>query len=272
MAVIEHIENELFTLSHSIDKKPSVTDFHPHIHDYYELFCFVKGDANYSVEGNLYKLQSGAIMLMRPSETHKLVLNSSDEYERYVLNFSPSLLSSMGLSKELLSAFKERELGQKNLYLPSEFSHVSPLLFFEKMFLESKVINPRDAVLSNFASLLCQIKLAFSKKDEQQSTENQLERDIIWFVNENLTRDITTNDIADYVHLSPSQVSRIFKRATGTSIHDYIITKRLILFNKLVDRGESISSAYKKCGFSDYSSFYRLYKKRFGASPSKKHL
>lgn len=272
MAVIENIENELFSLSHSIDKKPHDTDFHPHIHDYYEIFCFVKGDANYSVEGNLYKLQTGAIMIMRSLETHKLVINSSSEYERYVLNFSPSVLSAMGLSKNLLSAFKDREIGQKNLYLPSEFSHVSPLSFFEKIFLESKVINSADAVLSNLVSLLCQINLAFSKKDEQERCENQLERDIIWYVNENLTSDISINDVAKYVHLSPSQVSRIFKHATGTTIHDYIITKRLILFNKLIDKGESIFSAYKACGFSDYSSFYRLYKKRFGVSPSKKHL
>ena len=270
MAVIEQIKGELFHLSHSIDENPQIADFNAHIHDSYELFCFVNGDANYSVEGNLYKLQSGAIMLMRSSETHKLVLNSSCEYERYVLNFSPSILLDTGFSRSLLAPFRDRGIGQKNMYLPSEFSHVSPISFFEKMFLERDVLNDNATVVSNLCALLCQICLAFSKKNEQSNSENLVERDIIWFVNENLTRDITTNDVASYVHLSPSQVSRIFKRATGTSIHDYIITKRLIRFNKLIDKGESVLNACKLCGFNDYSSFYRLYKKRFGVSPSKK--
>lgn len=270
MAIIKQIKGKHFHLSHSIDKDPQITDFDAHIHDSYELFCFVNGDANYSVEGNLYKLQSGAIMLMRSSETHKLVLNSSEEYERYVINFSPSILLGTGLSRTLLAPFRDRGLGQKNMYLPSELSHILPVSFFEKMFSESELVDASAVVFSNLSALLCQICLAFSKKNEQSDSENLVERDIIWFVNENLTRDITTSDIANYVHLSPSQVSRIFKRATGTSIHDYIITKRLILFNKLTNKGESALSACKLCGFNDYSSFYRLYKKRFGVSPSKK--
>lgn len=270
MAIIEHIENELFSLSHSIDKTPKDTDFPPHIHDVYELFCLVKGEVNYSVEGHFYNLHSGAIMLIRSSENHKLLVNKSSEYERYVLNFSPSLLS--GFSKELLNPFRQRELGEKNMYLPSEFEHVVPLFYFEKMFSESKYAPSRDVVLASLCALLCEINVAFCKKDELALGDSSIEKKIISYVNENLTNDINTSDVAEYVHLSPSQVSRIFKRATGTSIHDYIITKRLILFNKKLSKGISIVQASRECGFSDYSAFYRLYKKRFGFSPSKKHL
>ena len=53
MAVIEQIKGELFHLSHSIDENPQIADFNAHIHDSYELFCFVNGDANYSVAASV---------------------------------------------------------------------------------------------------------------------------------------------------------------------------------------------------------------------------
>ncbi len=269
MSTLRCIKGELFEVSHSIDKCPKESDFTSHIHDGYELFCLVKGDVDYIVEGNLYKLKQGAIMLMRSSETHNLVVNKSMEYERYVLSFMPNFILSNGFSRELLSPYRERGLGEKNLYLDDEFEHISPLLFFEKIFKEAEYISEKDAVLSNLASLLCEIKIAFDKKGEIKNETNQKENEIISFVNDNLTKDITIQTIANHLHMSESQVSRVFKKATGTSVHNYIITKRLILFNKKISKGKGITQACHECGFHDYSSFYRLYKKRFGHPPAK---
>lgn len=270
MGILQSIEGEGFALSHSIDIAPRDTDFPSHIHDCYELFCLVKGRVDYVVEGRLYKLRSGAIMLMRSSETHKLVVNKSSEYERYVLNFTPSLLLNAGFSAELLAPYRKRGLGEKNLYLPEEFEYAQPVSYLEKMIFEGECINNRDAILSGLASLLCAISVAFNKKQEQAREVAPVEKEIISFVNENLINDITIEKIADHVHISPSQVSRIFKSATGTSPHNYIITKRLIMFNKKISKGKGAIEACYECGFRDYSAFYRLYKKRFGKAPSKK--
>ena len=266
MAILHQIELYGIEFSHSIDKAPRDEDFLPHIHDTYELFCLVKGDVDYMVEGNLYKLRAGAVMLMRSSETHKLVVNKSTEYERYVLNFAPSVISRACFSAELLSPYRKRALGEKNMYTPSELSTM-PVTYFERMIEESAYINEKVGVLPSLLSLLCDISSAFSKKEENGG-ELQRDREIINYVNDNLTSDITIEKIAAWAHLSPSQVSRIFKNATGTSVHSYIIAKRLILFNKKVSRGKGVIEACHECGFYDYSSFYRLYKKRFGKAPT----
>jgi AraC-like DNA-binding protein len=54
----------------------------------------------------------------------------------------------------------------------------------------------------------------------------------------------------------------------GNTVYDYILSKRLILFNEKVKSGVPVVLASLDCGFNDYSSFYRLYKKRFGVCPS----
>ncbi len=265
MAHLSHYEGEDFSFSHSYDKEPKDCYFPLHIHDNHELFCLVKGDVGYIVEGRRYKLYPGTLLLMRSSESHKLIVNSTSEYERYVINFSSDFLLKNGFDSTILSPLFARELGQKNRYSPKDFSNLSPISFFEKLEAESKIITPKCAVLSNLSALLCCINVAFLRKSNRDSDESG----IISFVNENLTKDLTVSEIAEYAHLSPSQLSRVFKKLSGTSVHEYILSKRIILFHEKVKAGMGATQASTECGFRDYSSFYRLYKKRFGCAPTK---
>ena len=259
MAIITHFQGEDFTFSHSYDIEPKDNHFPLHIHDTHELFCLVKGKVGYIVEGHKYKLYPGTLLLMRSSESHKLIVNECSEYERYVINFNTEFLTENGFDKKLLAPYFNRDLGQKNRYLPKDFSHLTPLSFFEKIEIESKIVGEKNAVLANFTALLSSLNLAFLNKSSKDTDESG----IISFVNDNLTKDITIEEIAANVHLSPSQLSRVFKKLTGTSVHEYIF------FQEKLRLGESSVKASAECGFHDYSSFYRLYKKRFGTSPTK---
>ena len=88
MALINSFSGESFSFSHSIDDEPQDSYFPLHIHQSHELFCLVKGNVGYMVEGRKYRLYPGTALLMRSSESHKLIVNESTEYERYVINFS----------------------------------------------------------------------------------------------------------------------------------------------------------------------------------------
>lgn len=266
MAVISYYKGDGFTFSHSCDKEPIDTHFAMHIHRDHEIFCLVRGKVGYMVEGRKYRLYPGTVLLMRSSESHKLIVNESEEYERYVINFSTDFLVKNGFDISLLSPYLNRELGQKNRYLVKDFGIFSPIYFFEKIEKEAQVVLPKDAVLANLCSLLSAINVAFLSKSNSESEDGS----IISYINENLTNDVSIAEIASHMHLSPSQLSRVFKALTGTSVHEYILTKRLILFHEKLKQGKGAVKASSECGFCDYSSFYRLYKKRFGCPPTKK--
>lgn len=264
---MDYIQGDGFSISHTITKAPRDDDFELHIHESYELLCVVKGSVSYIVEGHKYKLSEGALMLMRSSETHKLVVEKSTEYERYVLNFLPSLVSKIGLSRELLAPFKDRNIGEKNLYLSEEFKYLPPAVYFERAFSDIEMSRENDAIISLLSSLLLEIKRAFDNKEEFITRKRTISEEIISYINDNLKNDITIEKIANSLHISKTQVSREFKSAVGTSVYDYVLTKRLILFNKRAGKEKNIQKLSQECGFHDYSSFYRLYKKRFGVSP-----
>ena len=91
-----HFKSEEISISHGIDKKPLDRKFELHLHKSFEIFCFISGNADYMVEGKIYSLRPGCIMLMRNTELHKVLINTNEPYERYVINFYPEELIKLG--------------------------------------------------------------------------------------------------------------------------------------------------------------------------------
>ncbi len=267
MSVIEEFYNDEIEISHSINDFPINEDFFMHIHDLYEILCFVSGEADFIVEGNSYKMKSGCIVIARASESHKINIKGTEAYERYVINFSPEYLLRCGFSPEIFKAFEDRKIGEKNVYFPDELEGIYPIEFFRKFFYDSKHNNWEDVYKARIATLLCSINSAFYNKSSisgNRYTHNKL----IDYVNKNLFGDVSLEKISCDLHLSISQVNRNFKDLTGSTVHNYVISKRLIAAQKMISEGKSANEACQLSGFNDYSSFFRIYKKRFGVSPT----
>ena len=266
---MDKYKSSLIGYSHNVSEEPHDSDFKLHVHKDYEFFCVVSGNVGYVVEGRVYPLRPGSLMLMRNAEIHKLIVYENERYERYTLNFSPELLLSRGFSPSIMDAFTKRGLGERNLYEPTDFSGITPLGIFRQIeALDGKMVN--DDFLSAYVSaLLCAVNTAFyGKEPDAKAEEVGFEQRVIDYINEHILDDISLNDVANEMHISASQLNRIFNKLTGTSVYNYILSKRLVYARGLIERGEGAISACQSCGFKDYSSFYRLYKKRFGCSPA----
>ena len=98
------------------DTEPKQSDYRMHMHDDYEIFCFLSGDAKYAVEGMLYPLCRGDILLMRRSESHHLVLLSDATYQRITVNFLLSETKNNDFFNKIMTPFNERPLGKFNRY------------------------------------------------------------------------------------------------------------------------------------------------------------
>ena len=47
----------------------------------------------------------------------------------------------------------------------------------------------------------------------------------------------------------------------------YLTKKRLVLAKNLLRKGIPIHNIYQECGFQDYTSFFRTFKKEYGITP-----
>lgn len=68
---------------------------------------------------------------------------------------------------------------------------------------------------------------------------------------------------------SPYHFARAFKRATGQSVHQYVIARRLAAGRDLLETTPlSIAEVAEQVGFADHSHFARAFKRCYGVAPS----
>lgn len=246
-------------LSHTQTEKPSQKYFHMHSHVHTELYCFVEGQAVYNVEGTVYPLQPGDILIMRPGEAHRAQVNETVPYERICMNFDAGMLDSLDPEHVLTQAIFRRRAGTRNHYRMGQAGLDAMKRMTER--------STRMHILGNLILLLQTISEQFSAEQTQTESSDTLEFRVIRYINKNLDRELTLQGLCDRFFVSRTQLCRLFKQVTGTSVGRYITGKRLLMARQWLLQGIKPTQVYAACGYSDYSTFFRAYTKFFGHSP-----
>lgn len=228
-----------------------------HTHDCYELYCFLKGDVKYFVEGTIYDLKPGDLLIMKKSEAHSLLVNSNSPYERILVFFNEE--SIIGNDNKLLSFIDRKPLGKNNRYRAVDLKK------FDYMYLLEKMCKLKDkSKISAYLTVLIN-ELSSIKRSDGRYTDNTAE--IIAYINQHITENLSLDNICEHFFISKTHLIRKFKALTGTTVWDYIVTKRLVQARLLLQKGEKPTDVFLKCGFNDYCSFFKAYKQKFGVSP-----
>lgn len=88
------------------------------------------------------------------------------------------------------------------------------------------------------------------------------------FIKNNLNEDLSLDTLANQFFMSKFHMLHVFKEKMNISIHKYIVIRRLELAKVLILSGEAISKVHESCGFKDYVTFYRAFRKRYGMAPA----
>lgn len=89
------------------------------------------------------------------------------------------------------------------------------------------------------------------------------------YIDEHYTEKIDLNSLSQMFHFSVSSLCHVFKSDFGISIKKYILQKRINGCHLALLQGEHSEAVCEAFGFSNYSTFFRAYKKQFGVAPSK---
>ncbi|MCJ8282358.1 MAG: AraC family transcriptional regulator [Rivularia sp. ALOHA_DT_140] len=91
---------------------------------------------------------------------------------------------------------------------------------------------------------------------------------IIDYIQVYLDSDLSLNQLAASVQMSPHYFSRLFKETTGFTPHQYVINCRIERAKNLLKQGKlSIAEIAKEVGFVDQSHFHRYFKRKLGITP-----
>lgn len=95
-------------------------DFDVHHHDFYEVYLFLKGNAEYWIEGRRVSMAPGDFILINLTELHRsIILPESTDYERIVLWINKDYLQSLSTTSDLSQCFDSANPSHKNRVRPS---------------------------------------------------------------------------------------------------------------------------------------------------------
>ncbi|MCR5740427.1 MAG: AraC family transcriptional regulator [Lachnospiraceae bacterium] len=263
----EHEADGIYT-RHVREEHADGSGYRMHIHERCELYYFIDGKADYLVEGAQYHMKRGSLLVMSPGEVHRTKLLADGVYERYAVNFPIDMFDQIDPERRLMCLYTERALGQMNLYEKPGYEEL-----FERLCSEFE--DDYDRKLTAYRLIMEILSGLESDYDEaceagtnrKSRKKSSLSEKILKYVNNHISDDLSIPLLADKFYVSSSQIGRIFKQSAGASPWEYITAKRLITARKMLEEGKTAGEACEKCGFGDYSSFYRAYVKRYGESP-----
>lgn len=91
---------------------------------------------------------------------------------------------------------------------------------------------------------------------------------VLAYIHQNYNRDLSLEEVAGAVYISPCYLSRIFKQTQGVNFIDYLTSVRLENAKHLLrTTSESIAEIAKKVGYRDPKYFSRVFKRYEGCSP-----
>ncbi len=90
----------------------------------------------------------------------------------------------------------------------------------------------------------------------------------IQFINQNLSIKLGVGEIAEYVFVSKSTLTKRFKKELGIPVHDYIFNAVMFEAEQLLLKSNlSVLAISERLGFCDQFYFSKLFKKKFGTTP-----
>ncbi len=259
-----------FEVRHRTDKDFKTVEMHSH--DFYEIYFFLKGSASYIIEDCKYSLRFGDILLIPPNKLHQLdIKDSTETYERYVLWIDGKYLKKISTQKSNLGTCFIKAT-ENDAYL------IRNDVLSEKIrrLLEGVTAPQTDAFGADLEaeekikSILLNLGRFFLQNDGNLGVSgktNPCVAKAMDYISEHISEDLSLDVISSALFVNKYYFAHVFKETTNTSPHRYVLKKRLVLSKQLIEQGFPVTEVYIKCGFSDYTHFFRAFKNEYGITP-----
>jgi len=247
-----------------------------HHHDFYEVYFFVSGNLSYNIESRSYRLSPGDVLLISPQELHQPLFSpEKQQYERYVLWVTESFLQQFILpGQDLSQCFDTTQPNHTNLIRPDGMTRELLTYLFQQLVREqeSGEFAAEICCMSLLAQLLVLVNrtaLRAGRAPEPRDNADSVVYRILTYISSHYSEDLSLDFLANEFYISKYHLSREFSRVVGTSVHRYIVQKRLIMARQMMAAGTPTSEVCQLCGFGDYSNFYRAFTNEYQISPRK---
>jgi AraC family transcriptional regulator, arabinose operon regulatory protein len=226
---------------------------------YNKFYYFLEGEATLVIQGDEYHPQPGELFMIPANTRHTYFHNIQKPVYKYWCHFDFTLNE-----------------GQKLVYHKDEINCLLPrpevTAIFDKFVNLDVSNNPLDTLVEK--SALLELLKLFLENVNYKSILHEKTSDFICqindLINKNIKNEITLKQMADVFHLHPNYFIQYFKKHFSVTPIEYVNSIKLQRAAQLLthNHDKSINQVAYEVGFNDYRYFTRLFKKKYGLTPS----
>lgn len=244
------------------------------------IFYIVNGSGKINISGECHDFCENSAIVISGGTTYEFQFDRKGEERLYVVNFDYTFEHC-----HLKNPF---ELIMTSTYTPDE-SPLETVYFddfniFNKPVVVSNLITARpileemikkynspssakDIILSGYAKIL--IGLIAASAFGSDSRKNKRLEEIVEYLHENYTLDISNKMIAEKFNYHPKYLYSLLHKRLGTSPHSYIVGLRIDEAARLLySTNMSIEEISRRVGFKESTYFCTVFKRLVGITPS----
>ncbi len=256
--------------NHNVDVVNKPIFSQNHFHYRYEIYYFISGNAKYFIDDKTYILNPGNLLMINDSQLHRVILQPDEDYERITIHFNHNLIRNVTHPDlNLIKCFEEKDKNKGDLLDLSHDPDFSDAIFSLKEKFATDTPENITLRLTGLIDLLTLIKRHYEGDNFIEPIESSSRiKPVLDYINSHLSQPITLELLEQKFYINKYYLSRLFKRSTTYTFHEYITYKRMLLAKELINKGMSFSEVAERVGYNSYSCFFRSFKQLTGMSPS----
>ncbi|MDR1701072.1 MAG: AraC family transcriptional regulator, partial [Lachnoclostridium sp.] len=262
-----------YTAEHKINSNYSKVSYHSH--DFFEIYVYLSGNIQFWIKDTLFNFKKGDVLIIPPYYMHSMIPFGNDEtYDRIYIHATQRVLSSLQINHHSLSKPLEDAINTgRLLYAISDIRDFEEVIRVVDYMQTQKSINNPNKELIRQSCIMYIVSIISKYFQHEAEGENKQETDILFakttaYINKNYTKNISISDLCKEMLTNRQKLYTLFKKYTNLTMHEYIVSLRITRSMQLIADGNKPSKIYKQCGFDDYSTFYRAFKKVSNQTPN----
>lgn len=261
----KHIDNaELYLTVAGIERCAPDKFFGPNIRDDYHVHIVFSGKGILKLNGNSYKLKRGQIFIVPPYVETYYCADSKDPWQYAWISFAGTK-ATYYLEKAGLTV---QNPTRKTYIEPEEFvTLIEKLLNHHELIVTNELM--RISIMYEILALLVtsQNLGKQSKALPHDYSPSVYVEHAVEYIHYNYNR-IRVNDIAEYIGITRSYLTHIFKKQLQVSPQEYLLTYRLEQSCRLLRATDlPIQDIAKRVGYENPLTFSKIFKNAYGCSP-----
>lgn len=252
-----------------IEEEASIYPRAMHCHDdFIEIILISKGKSEYSINGKMYDIKKGDVLIYNSGVIHDEISGPSVKVGSYCCAIGGIKLE--GLRENALISDDESPIVPSGKYFPALYS-IFDLIFST---LSDDYPGAEETCYYLTVALLVQIMHLLKKSTNFQNMSseepNVLGRRIQKYIDKYYMEDINLQRISNDLNISPYYLSHVFKKMIGYSPMQYILRRRIgEAQTLLITTNYSVTKIASMVGYDNPSNFNIIFTKHIGMSPRK---